>query len=145
LVISRALQAQLAESSPKRNGVLAFPGAAHAAGRAVSLLVAELGRLRGDDRLLQSAQQFPGFRQRQTEILGPQLAALEHPNFFHGAESVVVTFDHELNTKFHTALRLCPAIKHKLRGKRDTAQYSTRAEAPGGSCRVRNHANCAVK
>jgi len=35
--------------------VLAFPGAASAASRAVSLLFAELGGLLGDDRLLQSA------------------------------------------------------------------------------------------
>jgi len=45
-------------------------------------------------------------RQRQTEILGPKLAALENPNFFYHAGSVIVTFDHELNTKFHTTLRL---------------------------------------
>ena len=85
LVISRALQAELAERSPENEIVLAFPAAAGAARRAVALFFREAGGLLGNDRLLQPAQQFPRFGQRQADILRAQLAALESPDLFHDA------------------------------------------------------------
>lgn len=49
----------------------------------MGLFFSKRGRLLGDKRLLQSAQQLLGFGQRQAEIFGVQLASLQNTNLLH--------------------------------------------------------------